>query len=179
MARRVLEVGTKDECRFCDMPLVWGPPDPEYPFDKMWYHPHRPIEDDWEKSQIFCYDISEGSEGRWARKVGQPKAFCTVMKADYSGPCHAPVVDDELFMCGTHSKKEHQHLRSMEASAEKRGIQRTMHDFLEPLCDHLNGFYDLEARAERTGTYGGEYTGYLVVNPAKLVDLIAKIEEEF
>lgn len=175
MAKKLLEVGTKDECRHCEMPVVWGPPDPDAPFVKAWYHPDRPVENDWARSKVFCEDQPDDSEQRWARKIAAPKSYCVVPKGD-DRICHASVVDEELFMCGTHSKKEREFLRRSEAYDEQKGLQQALRTFLDPLCDHLNGFYELEARPE--GDYRG-YTGYLVVNPAKLVDLISKIEEEF
>lgn len=193
MAKKPLEIGTKDECRHCEAVVMWGPPDPELPFTKAWYHPERELEDsEFLNHRVYCEPPPPPDEDRdiirrsWHRQKAEPKSWCLVEKADYSGPCHAPVVDDELFMCGTHAKKQREYLERQESSLEAQGIENTIREFIDPLVDHLNGFYELEARPELFD-YGSEayrrsnrrYSGYIVVNPAKLVDLIKQIEEEF
>lgn len=186
MAKKPLEIGTKDECRSCDMPIVWGPIDVESPFHKSWYHPHRRSEVEEVEVKFCSSEVQDDEFASWKRTSAKPKSYCYEMLSDYSGHCHASVVDDELFMCGIHSKREREYLAQQENRSESVGVERTIREFIDPLCDHLNGFYDLEARPEKyeLNSYGHrnsgrQYSGYIVVNPAKLVDLIKQIEEEF
>lgn len=167
-----LAVGTESTCRSCGKAVAWLPPDVDWPYSKFWIH--------LDSKEKHCDPTAE-----WmASTRAQPTGYCEVMKADYSGPCHATVVDEELFMCGPHAKKERQFREKAETRTENQGIDNTLRNFLEPLCNHINDFYELEARMENfefgeANRLGRRLTGYIVVNPAKLVELLKEIEDVF
>lgn len=169
---RELKVGTKSTCRTCGQEVAWLPPNPDWPYSKHWIHTSN--------KERACDPDQEWLRGKWA----EPTSYCTVTKADYSGPCHSPAVDDELFMCGPHAKKEIEYRQAQERRSENSGLDEGIKAFLEPLCQHVNDFYDLDARMElydwsQTSRTGRRYTGYVVVNPAKLVELLKEIEDVF
>jgi len=170
---KALKVGTTATCRTCGSEIVWKPPVEDMPWSVRWLH---------EDNEVTCKGTAD-EEWMTATRAS-PVEFCTQNKADYSGPCHAAVVDEETFMCAPHAKKEHEYRNRREADAENNGIEKTLREFLEPLCAHLNDFYDLGARIEEWDYHqarvnGRRTTGYIVVNPAKLVELLKEIEDVF
>lgn len=182
MPTKKAKIGTEGTCRHCEATVLYGNPDPDVPFYVQWFHPLRKLPDGVRlRDLIFCEEEKPDGKEDWLnnRTTAEPREWCLEQKADYSGLCLSPVGDNDLFMCGIHAKKEYERLEGLEASSERKGIQQTLRDFVDPTVAHLNNYYELEARPERENQrYYGDYTGYIVVNPAKLVELVRRIEEE-
>jgi hypothetical protein len=169
-----LTPGTIANCRSCNEPIVWQIEDTEISWRRRWVH---------QATKIARCDASEESD--WQADRAQPKQFCIqhVDSGSYydNYSCHRNVTDAELMMCGIHARKKREAMREDEKLSESAALDQTVLDHLEPFIEKLNVFYELDARVHinEYARYGQQrYTGYVVVNPAKLQELLNRIEEE-
>lgn len=112
----------------------------------------------------------------------QPKDFCDE-RTENTSHCHRPIKDEELFMCGLHSR--HHRERKMREQQEeiKRNVQGHIVSELGPIVDRLNDFWNLRAAMEYdTGLFGARergYTGKVVVDAVRLMEILDEKVEEF
>lgn len=114
-----------------------------------------------------------------------PREFCmeSVDGGSYysSSTCHRPVKDEELLMCGIHASHEHKRRKGQEEFNSKMDMNQAIVRALGPIIDELNDLWDLDAEIEYKG-YGyssGSYTGKIIVNPGRLVEILNEKVETF
>lgn len=178
----ILPRGTRSLCRNCQRPVIWEihePLDtPVYRLKPRWYH-FNPEDPDAIRN-CFPNDSEQG----W--KHADPVDYCTEnLRSDdrFGEICNTKISEEnrELGVCGRHAKYERERRLRRERDEFQAQIDEYVAQQLDEVIERWNAYYDLDAHKEpanyRTGRASSQWSGYISVNPGRLNDLIAKIEE--
>lgn len=204
--------GSRSTCRHCGGQVVWTrsrkPSEPKAPnfygYGSNWWHApgkkyvFEEFGFDEKRSRYYQHDYITVSpfgplfracpdpdwlsrKGYGSKNQAQPSTFCDE-STENTSHCHRPVKDEELFMCGLHAR----HKRSEMLRTEQWSVRNDLNDHIEyelkPIIDHLNEFWQLEARMERSpglGPFLSMWSGKIVVDPVRLMEILGDKVEEF
>ena len=167
--------GDTDPCLHCQETLIFQVPEERAWQKAYWVHKGS--------GEVFCAERDHQTEG--ARRA-KPVHYCDAKLADYSGEtCNRPV--KEFGRCNIHNKDARAEFEAQKRINELLEQDHYVQDTVGPLIEYWNTAYDLDARLEeqhdgnsyRYRNGKARYTGYVLVNPARLADIMTKIEEEF
>lgn len=173
--RNTVDIGARDYCRNCGkiIELMKG----EGLYQMHWEHQVT-------KSHV-CEkdDIKETA----VKHRAQPENWCWESMAGgswYSPFCGRRVKNKELYMCGIHASHKLRADAKAEAESEHYDLNRHIESEVWKICNELMEEWgeDLEARPfshldRITGLY--TYTGQMVVNPARIKEILDSLQETF
>lgn len=182
-----VETGDTDTCRHCKEKVVWDytPDQKEIIESRPWATRYKMVWHHVGTGIVKCGDPENREDDRRAA----PVHWCTArLSGDrYGETCNRPV--KEYGACGTHREDAKRHWENEQRIDELMQQDKYVEEELGSVVEMWNTLYDLDAKLDVTPYYRrnsdanyrsgqAKYTGYVLVNPARLADLMSKIEEE-